>query len=59
MENVIYTVRCPICNVIYNVDKLQDKNVRCLDCGCTYNQKTQALIQDSFTKQLVMGSWKL
>ena len=35
-------VTCPKCKVTYKTEMLNDKSVRCMDCGCVYHQKTHS-----------------
>jgi hypothetical protein len=54
MLNKEIKVTCPGCNVTYIVENFEEKAVRCMDCGCIYNQRTySAVVIDWVRKKII------
>ncbi|MFA6989682.1 MAG: hypothetical protein WC197_06400 [Candidatus Gastranaerophilaceae bacterium] len=54
MINKEIKVTCPGCNVTYIVESFEEKAVRCMDCGCIYNQRTcSTVVIDWIRKKII------
>jgi len=51
-------ITCPQCGITYKVEKLEEKQVICQDCGRVYHQKTMALVKDAFVRDKVQNAGK-